>query len=93
MEEKWDSWTPYCVQSSGGDWMPHTLPGSSSANPNSHSFSYCPIEMQFTTRAVTFLAAGSPSKRTSAPISSGRAKRAAHPWELTRITKHAPEKG
>jgi len=33
--------------------MPQTLPGSSSANPRSQSFSYWPIEMQFTTRAVT----------------------------------------
>ena len=33
--------------------MPQTLPGSSSASPRSQTFSYCPIEMQFTTRAVT----------------------------------------
>ena len=48
----------YRVQSSGGEWMPQTLPGSSSANPRSQSFSYCPIEMQFTTRAVTLPPAG-----------------------------------
>ena len=73
--------------------MPHTLPGSSSANPKSQSFSYAPIEIQFTTRAVTFLAAGSPSTRTVAPISRGRPNRAAHPWGFTRITEHSPENG
>lgn len=73
--------------------MPHTLPGSSSANAKSQSFSYAPIEMQFTTRAVTFLAAGSPSTRTIVPISRGRPKRAAHPWGFTRITTHSPENG
>ena len=84
--------TPYSAQSSGGDWMPHTLPGSSSANPSSQSFSYCPKEIQFTTRAVTSVLTGRPSKRTVTPISKGRGKRTAHPWGFTRITKHAPEK-
>jgi hypothetical protein len=35
--------THYSVQSSGGDWIPHTFAGSSSANPSSQSFSYSPI--------------------------------------------------
>jgi hypothetical protein len=61
----------YRVQSSGGEWMPQTLPGSSSANPRSQIFSYCPIEMQFTTRAVTLPPAGSRSKRTVVPTASG----------------------
>lgn len=83
---------PHSVQSSGGDWMPRILPGSSSASPKSQSFSYGPIEMQFTNRAMTLRPAGSLSKRTGAPISSGRLKRAAHSWGFTKITKHAPEK-
>ena len=93
MRERCDSSTPHCVQSFGGDWMPQTLPGSSSANPNNQSFSYAPIEMQFTTLAITFPSTGRSSKRTSTPISKGRPKRAAHPWGFTRITQHAPEKG
>jgi hypothetical protein len=51
--------------------MPQTLPGSSSSNPRSQSFSYFPIEMQFTTRAVTLPPAGSRSKRTVVPDASG----------------------
>jgi len=73
--------------------MSHTLPGSSSANPNSQSFSYCPIEIQFTTRAVTPVLAGRPSKRTAVPISRGRPNRPAHPWGFTKITKHSRENG
>ena len=73
--------------------MPHTLPGSSSANPKSQSFSYGPIEIQFTTRAVTSVLTGSPSKRTVTPISRRRANRTAHPWGFTRMTKHPSEKG
>lgn len=78
--------TPYAVHSAGGNWMP-------SASPNSQSFSYCPIEIQFTTRAVTSVLAGRPSKRTRASISRGRPNRAAHPWGFTKITKHPSEKG
>ena len=73
--------------------MPQTLPGSSSANPSSQSFSYCPIEIQFTTRAVTSVLAGRASNRTVAPISKGRANRAAHPWGFTRMIKHWSENG
>jgi hypothetical protein len=73
--------------------MPHTFPGSSSANPNSQDFSYCPIEMQFTTRAVTLVPAGRPPKRSVAPIVSGRANRTAHPWGFTRMTTHWSENG
>lgn len=73
--------------------MRQTLPGSSSATPSSQSFSYCPVEMQFTIRPVTFPLAGRPSKRTSAPISRGRPNRAAHPWGFTRITRQVSEKG
>jgi len=51
--------------------MPQTLPGSSSANPRSQSFSYCPTEIQFTTRAVTFPPVGSRSKCTVVPTASG----------------------
>ena len=54
-------WDSYCAQSSGGAWMPHTLPGSSSANPSSQSFVYSPSEMQFTTRAAMLVTAGRPS--------------------------------
>jgi hypothetical protein len=82
---------PYGVQSAGGDWMPHTLPGSASTNPNSHCFSYCPIEMQFTTRAVTLAPVGRLSKRTVVPISRGRQNRAAHPCGFTRIIKHGSD--
>src|SRR5208282_5139140 len=56
--------------------MPHTLPGSSSANPSSETFSYSPSEIEFTTRAVTLVLAGRPSNRTAAPIS----KRATEPY-------------
>lgn len=73
--------------------MPQILPGSSSANPSSQSFSYCPIEIQFTTRAVTSVLAGRPSKRTVAPISRGRPNRAAHPWGFTKMTQHSSENG
>ena len=71
--------------------MPQILPGSSSANPSSQSFSYCPIEIQFTTRAVTSVLAGRPSKRTVTPIFKGRPNRAAHPWGFTRIIRHGSE--
>lgn len=73
--------------------MPQTLPGSSSAIPNSQSLWYCPIEIQFTTRAVTFPLGGSLPRRTVAPISKGRPNRAAHPWGFTRMTKHSSENG
>jgi hypothetical protein len=73
--------------------MPQRLPGSSSAIPSSQDFSYCPIEMQFTTRPVTLPLAGRPSKRTSAPTSRGRPHRAAHPWGFTRMTRQVSEKG
>jgi hypothetical protein len=85
--------TSYRVQSSGGVWMPHTLPGSSSANPSSQSFAYSPIEMQFTTRAVTLVPVGRSSNRTVAPISSGRRNRAAHPCGFTRCVRHGSENG
>jgi hypothetical protein len=71
--------------------MPHTLPGLSSANPSSQSFSYCPIELQFTTRAVALVLTGRPSKRPVAPISRERPNRAAHPWGFTRIIRHGSE--
>ena len=77
----------------GGIWMPHTLPGSSSANPSNHCFSYSPIKMQFTTRAVTLAPTGRPSSWTAAPISSGRPNRAAHPSGFTRIIRHGSENG
>jgi len=71
--------------------MPHTLAGSSSANPSSQSFSYSRIEIQFTTRAVTSVLAGRHPNRTLAPSSSGRPNRAAHPWGFTRIIRHGSE--
>jgi len=83
----------YGAQSSGGVWTPHTLPGSSSANPSNHCFSYSPIKMQFSTRAVTLVPAGRPSSWTVAPISSGRPNRVAHPWGFTRIIRHGSENG
>jgi hypothetical protein len=70
--------------------MPHTLAGSSNANPSSQNFS---IAMQFTTRARTVILVGSPSKRTAAPISSRRGNRAAHPCGLTRTVRHGSENG
>ena len=73
--------------------MPHTLPGSSSANPSSETFSYSPSEIEFTTRAVTLVLAGRPSNRTAAPISSGRRDRTAHPCGFTRIARHGSENG
>jgi hypothetical protein len=73
--------------------MTHTLRGSSSANPNSQSFSNFPSKIQFTTRAVTPVLAGRPSKHTAVPISRGRPNSAAHPWGFTKITKHSPENG
>ena len=85
--------TPYCAQSSGGVWKPHTLPGSSSASPSSQTFSYSPIGMQFTTRAVTVVLAGRPSNRTADPIASGRWKRAADPCGFTRSVIHGSENG
>ena len=38
----------------------------------SQSFSYSPIEIQFTTRAVTLGLAGRPSNRTADPTFSGQ---------------------
>ena len=73
--------------------MPHSLPGSSSASPSNHCFSYSPIKMQLTTRAVTLVPAGRPSSWTAAPISSGRRKRAAHPGGFTRMIRHGSENG
>ena len=73
--------------------MPHTLPGSSSANPNSETFSYSPSEIEFTTRAVMLVLAGRPSNRTAAHISSGRRNRTAHPCGFTRIARHGSENG
>lgn len=70
---------------------PHTLPGSLRANPSNHIFSYSPIGMQFTTRAVTLGPAGRPSSWTAAPISSRRRNHAAHPWGFTRIIWHGSE--
>lgn|SRR5579872_5177396 len=40
-------------QSSGGVSIPHTLPGSSRANPRTQNFANSPGQKQFTTRAVT----------------------------------------
>jgi len=50
----------YRSQSSGGDCIPHTFPGSCSANPSSQSF-WPAIGMQFTTRAATGAFVGRPS--------------------------------
>jgi len=71
-------------QSSGGEVIPHTLPGLSSANPINHKRPAPVTEMQFTTLAVTF-STGRPSSRTVAPMGSGRSNRAAHPCGFTRI--------
>lgn len=65
----------YSAQSSGGFSTPHTLPGSSSANPSSQSFSYSPIEMQFTTRAVNIGSRG----ETSQPNPGSYLQRAMEP--------------
>ena len=70
--------------------MPQTLPGSSSANPNSQNFS---IGMQFTTRAMTVVLVGSPSNWSAAPISSGRPNRAAHPCGFTSTVCDGSENG
>ena len=48
--------------------------------------------MQFTTRAVTVIAAGRPSNRTVVPISSGRPNLAAHPCGFTSSVRHDSEK-
>jgi hypothetical protein len=52
-------------------WMSQTLPGSFSANPRSQSSSYCPIEMQFTTRASTLRPLVVALSVLSLPTSSG----------------------
>ena len=83
----------YRAQSSGGVWTPQMLPRSSSANPSNQSFSYSPIRIQFTTRAVTAVLVGRPSIRTAAPISSGRRNRATHPCGFTRSVRHDSENG
>ena len=70
--------------------MPHTLAGSSSANPSSQNFS---IAMQFTTHAETLVLVGRPSNCRAVPISRGRQNRAAHPWGFTRIIRHGSENG
>ena len=70
--------------------MPQTLAGISNANPSSQNFS---IGMQFTTREVTPILAGSPSNRTGPPISSGRWNRAAHPCGFTRSVNDGSENG
>ena len=48
-------------QSSGGDSIPHTLPGSSSMSPRIQNFLYSPTGIQFTTRAMTLVLTGRPS--------------------------------
>jgi hypothetical protein len=60
--------------------MPQTLSGSSSANPRSQSVSYCPTEIQFTTRAMTLPPVGSRSERTVVPTA-----------RADRIELHTPE--
>jgi hypothetical protein len=69
--------------------MPHTLAGSSSANPSSQNFS---IAMQFTTRAEILVLVGRLSNCRAVPISRGRQNRA-HPWGFTRIIRHGSENG
>lgn len=80
-------------QSSGGDSIPHTLPGLSSINPRNQNFSNSPSGMQFTTRAVTLVLVGRPSRRIADPTFNGRLKRAAHPRVLTRTTRQGSERG
>ena len=63
------------------------------SRPSNQNFSHSPIEIQFTTRAATLLFEGRPSNWTGVPISTGRRKRAAQPWGLTRTTRHESAKG
>src|ERR1039457_246035 len=63
------------------------------SRPSNQNFSHSPIEIQFTTRAATLLFEGRPSIWTGVPISTGRRKRAAQPWGLTRTTRHESAKG
>ena len=63
------------------------------SRPSNQNFSHSPIEIQFTTRAATLLFEGRPSNWTGVPISTGRRKRAAQPWGLTRTTRQESAKG
>ncbi len=82
-----------CCQSAGGDSIPHTLPGSSKVRPRIQNFAYFSGLIQFTTRAKTPCLPGRPPNRIAVPISSGRPKRAAHPWGFTRRVSPSSENG